>query len=46
MFVDNESKNTSMLFLSKDTSTKDANLKSQIMISVKKDKVEKSRECI
>ena len=35
-----------MLFLSKETSTKDANLKSQMMISMNGDKVEKSSERI
>ena len=46
MFVDNQNKNASMLFLSKETSTKDANLKSQMMISMNEDKVEKSSERI
>ena len=46
MFVDNQNKNASMLFLSKETSTKYANLKSQIMISMNEDKVEKSSERI
>ena len=46
MFADNQNKNASMLFLSKETSTKDANLKSQMMISMNEDKVEKSSERI
>ena len=46
MFVDNQNKNASMLFLSKETSTKDANLKSQMMISMNEDKVEKSSKRI
>ena len=46
MFFENQNKNASMLFLSKETSTKDAKLKIQMMISMNQDKVEKSRKCI
>ena len=46
MFFENQNKNVSMLFLSKETSTKDAKLKIQMMISMNEDKVEKSRKCI
>ena len=46
MFVDNQNKNASMLFLSKETSTKDADLKGQMMISMNENKVEKSSERI
>ena len=46
MFFENQNKNVSMLFLSKETSTKDAKLKIQMMISMNQDKVEKSRKCI
>ena len=46
MFVENRNKNTSMLFLSKETSTKDAKLKSQMMISMNEDKFENSSERI
>ena len=46
MFVDNQNKNASMLFLSKETSTKDTDLKGQMMISMNENKVEKSSERI
>ena len=46
MFFENQNKNVSMLFLSKETSTKDAKLKIQMMISMNENKVEKSRKCI
>ena len=44
--VESQNKKASMLFLSKEASNKDTNLKTQMMIAMKEDKAESSTERI